>query len=114
MSTMSEMRTALAWIFVGFLVLANSACEHKDCDEAMNICRADFGNQPKAAQTQVDSMDGLKTALARLQARVQWPSEAFGKPLARSASEVDRDGVGKTAKSHQDRVAKQAHGSNRT
>ena len=108
------MRIALAWAFVGALVLANTACEHGECDPAVKICRADFGDHPKAAKTQAASMDGLKMALARLQAKVQWPTE--GPPessFATRASRVNKDGVGKTAK-RQTGVAKQTPGSNRT
>jgi hypothetical protein len=107
------MRIALAWAFVGALGLANTACEHEECDEAVKLCRADFGDHRKAAQIQAASMDGLKTALARLQAKVQWPTEGPANPLATRASRFNKDGVGKTAE-RQAGVAKQTPGSNRT
>lgn len=111
--TMSRSRIALALAFVGALVLASPACEHKGCDEALKICRADFGNEAKASQTQSASQDDLKTALGRLQAKVQWPTEAPRSTYARSASKVERGGVGKTAK-RQAGVAEQTDVSNRT
>ena len=82
---MSRMRIALALAFVAALVLASSACEHKGCDEALKICRADFGNEPNASQTQSASTDDLKTALGRLQAKVQWPTEAPENAYARGS-----------------------------
>lgn len=110
---MSRIRIAPAWAFIGALVLANSACEHKGCDEVLKICRADFGNEPEAPQTQSTSRDDLKTTLGRLEARVQWPTEALGSTYARRASKVERHGVEKTAK-RQAGVAEQTDGWNRT
>jgi hypothetical protein len=111
--SMSRIRIALALAFVGALVLASSACEHKGCGEALKICRADFGNDPRAPQTQSASTDDLKTALGRLQAKVQWPAETPGNTYARRAIKVERDGVGKTGK-RQAGGAEQTAGSNRT
>jgi hypothetical protein len=110
---MSGSRTALALAFVGALVLESSACEQKRCDEQLKVCRADFGNEPKAQQAQSASTDDLKTALGRLEATVQWPTEAPRSTYVRNASKGERAGVGKTAK-RQAGVARQTAVSNRT
>ena len=111
-TSMSRTRIALAWAFAAALVLTNSACEHKTCDEALRICRADFGNERKVPRPQVAGMDGLKTALARLQAKVPWPTEGPTDPLTTRSSKVDKDGVGKAAK--RQAGVEQAAGSHRT
>jgi hypothetical protein len=109
---MSRIQMALAWAFAAALVLTNSACEHKACDEALKICRADFGNERKATRPQVTNMDGLKTALTHLQAKVPWPTEGPADPLTTRSSKVDKDGVGKAAK--RQAGVEQAAGSHRT
>jgi len=111
--SMGRTQIALTWAFAAAFVLASTGCGHKACDEALKICLADNGNESKAPRPQAASMDGLKTALARLQAKVEWPTEGPGDPLATRASKVDKEEVEKTAK-RKSGVAEQTSDSSRT
>ena len=104
---------ALAWAFAAALVVADSACGHKECDDALKICRADFGNRIQAPPTQMLSMGGLKTALARLHAKVPWPTEVAGDPSGGAMRKIDRGKAGQLEKKHS-KAAKQTVGARST
>jgi len=89
LSTMSRVLTVLAWAVIGAFIVAESACEHNECDDAAKICRANVGYRTQAPPTQMLSMGVLKTALARLHAKVPWPAEE-----ARDASGGARSKMG--------------------
>ena len=97
LATKSRMRTVVAWAFIGALIVTNPACEHNECDDAVRICRANFGKRTQAPPTQMLGMGGLKTTLARLHAKVPWPTETARDPSVGAGSKIE---AGQLEKKH--------------
>jgi len=89
---MAKIPIAAATGILGAVLLGQSSCGRKECEDAVNICRIDRGSQTKASSSTADSVGALKKALAQTVAKVQWPVESSEYPVGWRTSEVGKTG----------------------